>query len=626
MCVQDKMARLLRLHKEALKKSWTGLQNEMKTMDIASPRSSCQDLAYMMTIVCTPTDVRQWFKAIFAEWLPKEVDTLDTFLHSYNVYQKHVDVVHLHFRCTDAHFCFLDPCHPCLQSISEHVFLHDFVLHHLVVLYKKCIDGVQNYRRHSHHECGPVTGTLNLIFRLTEKYSSYDVLKVWKTLYLDCFKEAQKDPLMFSSASVIDILLVEHEMCLLFSVQDLFQDITHYFLSDHPISLSFIHDVLEHDVILSSYYSHNKDLFIKVVFEVFQEKCQTDPWDGIAFLYFLNEKCVGNGYDIGPIIRQHLQHNIHKHLSGLIKNFVACAHWKNLIQFLCTHLDSDTLCTFTHCVAKIVWSKRDDVFFFRMVRRLSSSLPTSVAIVVQPIVSEIKDAYDKDTDNYRVYSTATRRFFTNSELEMGIPGTPEKIHRWKNEWMSTYSQKFPTRKITWYDWESTVVLTNGLKMGLPQYILLSAVEHNGMSASSLESLTQRLGWPIKCVYAVVHSLLTHQRPLLERVSRNGTEYERLYDTDIVFIVSGPHQPALYRIPVIPNTQRTLSQNQTSDNENVFSVRAKTLKILKHSSPINEQTCFQKLPEENEDSVKKALQYLVEMEYCCLKNGVYTYIP
>jgi len=260
------------------------------------------------------------------------------------------------------------------------------------------------------------------------------------------------------------------------------------------------------------------------------------------------------------------------------------------------------------------------VYFFRMVRRLTSSLPASVAIVVQPIVSEIKDAYDNDTENYRVYSTATRHFFTNSELEMEVPGTPEKIYRWKNEWMCAYSQKFPTRKITWYDWESTVVLTNGIKMGLPQYILLNAVAHN----SSLASLQEHLRWPIKCVYAVVHSLLRHRRPLLERLSRDGDE--RLHENDIVSLVAGPHQPAVYRLPVIPNTQRTFPQNQTSENDDVFRVRAKTLKIIKHSSPIDEQTCVQKLPEENEDSIKNALHYLVEMEYCCLRDGVYTYIP
>jgi hypothetical protein len=174
-----------------------------------------------------------------------------------------------------------------------------------------------------------------------------------------------------------------------------------------------------------------------------------------------------------------------------------------------------------------------------------------------------------------------------------------------------YRSVFPHRKLAWLDWYSTVELTDGKDMALPQYLVLERVSREpGLTMDRLQTV---FGWPLHYLRGILCSLTPPSRlPLLSETEGGG--YHLLGEDET-------KGPMTYTLPLFgdpPLTTTTSSTRITSRDEERYVLEALLVRAVKKEGPMALTLLLEKarerFPHTDPGFLHQVLERLVRNDY------------
>lgn len=228
----------------------------------------------------------------------------------------------------------------------------------------------------------------------------------------------------------------------------------------------------------------------------------------------------------------------------------------------------------------------------------------------------------------RVFCCLDDRFFPAGMWRSGIlVGLPPALENARRAWAENYARRYPSRRITWGDWVSTVELTNGLRMCLPHYLVLDWLDqHQG--STSIHNLKKHFKWETPMIFAVVHSLIHHPTPLL----RNRGHSDSLTEKTEVELVPTIRPGTTYGLPVVVDKKSQKCGKEIQEKEKLYLLEARIVQIVKRHGPLPQSALDWHLKKSipTKFSVimkKKAVDHLIQLDYIEQdSNGSLLYVP
>jgi len=208
----------------------------------------------------------------------------------------------------------------------------------------------------------------------------------------------------------------------------------------------------------------------------------------------------------------------------------------------------------------------------------------------------------------RVFLCPDNRFFSES-LPSDDLGTalPPMLVEYKARFNEYYRSVFPHRKLAWIDWYSTVELTDGKDMTLPQYLVLERVAREpGLTLDRLQTV---FGWHPFYLKGILGSL--SRPPCLPLLYEKEGQYHLVREDQT-------RGPMTYTLPPFRDLPPPTTVRIASKDEERYVLEALLVRAVKKEGPMVSTLLLEKarerFPHTDPGFLHQVLERLVRNDY------------
>jgi hypothetical protein len=593
----------------------------------------------MALFSCRYQEYHEWRLSVLRQRFPGHSygGTAD-FLTQYLGYMDYAKEWSLTLKMLEKHFYFVCPEeYVSLEIVAKTLFFEEYVDMHIARLLLQTGDDLLEFRRHPNMtSLFPVMDLLLLLFtwyRLENQ--EMWLLRLWKTTFF-LFYRNQRDPnLFFSDMAVAEkVLQREYDLCSLLPqttsfYTDILEDVT-----GRCTFIPLLPEVLDFRHVLRGLVMYRPS-FLEEWEGMVSARWEKNPWEAVTLFAKFVEECDVTGNGVRKAVIQSFQRQVRLHATVLARTLYE--NRNRLLLFLFQY-GGESLDEVVNALVLHVWNRRHDGKALREARNLLGKIRGAnerVSWSLSSLVHDLSESLLYHGPRFRTY--LCRNIFVGSLPADEIECAETRV--FKEEFLKTYRETYPFRKLQWLDWQSSVELVGGATMSLVHLMVLRVVEKQG--PVRIGDLCTRLGWASVYVRGIVHSLVFHKhQPLLDRCVRcvvgekNNTN--AIKDSDVVSLRETDiknTRGADYALPqFLAEKVLPLSASSSSLDEILF-LEAFVVRSLKKGGSFSLHDLLETVNENPRTSVvssarlQQVLENLIKKEYArCDEHGHYQYVP
>lgn len=578
----------------------------------------------MALFSCTYNEYEEWRMTRLRSYFPVSYGTRE-FLEQYQMYMEKVMEVSHTLKILENHFSFIRPeSFQPLSMASTRLLFEEYVSKHVVRLLYEVSDFLFEYRKNKNPALLlPVRDLLLVLYSWyhTEEDEMW-LTSLWQNVFLLSYRR-QRYSVSGSEAFEAPLQVVESHLQ---TELDLCR-----FL---PGCGSFYFDILEDTVTGCTFplvfpaLLDARNVFQGMVmyrstcllhaWQLYISACwQKKPWEAVVLVKRFVEECeCPDGYNkVSNAVLQSFQQQVQEHVKVLAKTM---HKHLSVASFLFLY-GGDSLPGLVTAVMEHVWSHREDPVISKDAPRLLEPMEHATEGVTHPLRALLHDLCEIENDENERTDGCLRVFMCRAVIGPPLPQEEmrvEELARWKEKYDRAYRAKYPSRKLQWLDWQSTVEVTCGATMSLVQWRLVRLLERQG--PLSIRAMMDHTGWQATYVCGTVHSLLYHKMwPLVERVKNSQ---EKIREDDVIALRQETFQgKTTYVLPQFSFLQPSCLVKRTlHEQDEKYLLEAIMVNHLKKEGSMSVSVLLQKCQEKvvgvSLERVECVLQGLVDKEY------------